>query len=113
MQTQTIAYDKALWRSAASLSNSSEIVEDAWREVADHAQGEGLGQVAARELAALTATARWSVAAASVRTESRGMHVRTDYPARDAAQASRLLVGGLEKIWSRYETPPLQTSIAA
>jgi succinate dehydrogenase/fumarate reductase flavoprotein subunit len=113
VQAQTIAYDRALWRSTSSLSRSSAVLDQAWAEIAGHAGGAGLAQVASRELAALTATARWSIAAASKRTESRGMHVRTDHPDMDAAQAVRLLVGGLDRIWTRYEGPATSTSIAA
>lgn len=113
VQAQTIAYDKALWRSAASLAGSRTVIEAAWRELADHLQADGIGQVATRELAAMTATARWSVAAALARDESRGMHVRTDHPDTKPGQASRLLVGGLDTVWSRPELPMLRSSIAA
>jgi succinate dehydrogenase/fumarate reductase flavoprotein subunit len=113
VQAQTIAYDKALWRNAPSLEDSREIVDTAWREVADHLQADGTAQVAARELAAMTATARWSVAAALARDESRGMHVCTDHPDTKPDQASRQLVGGLDTVWSRPELATLRASIAA
>ena len=48
-------------------------------------RGEGTGRLRAREAAAVAAAARWSLAAALARTESRGMHRRTDLPARDDA----------------------------
>jgi len=51
-----------------------------------------------RELTAAVATARWSLSAALRRTESRGMHRRTDYPALDAKQAHRLTVCNVDDI---------------
>ncbi len=51
-----------------------------------------------RELTAAVATARWSLSAAIRRTESRGMHKRTDYPEIDRQQAHRLTVSGVDEI---------------
>jgi succinate dehydrogenase/fumarate reductase flavoprotein subunit len=59
----------------------------------------------AREAAALIACGRWSWAAALARTESRGLHQRVDFPGSDPAQAHRLVVGGLGKVWVRPELP--------
>ena len=53
-----------------------------WREVRAAPRRRGHRTVsAAREAAGVTAAARWSLAAALARTESRGMHRRTDLPA--------------------------------
>ena len=52
----------------------------------------------ARELSAAVATARWSLSAALRRTESRGMHQRTDCPTLDAGQAHRLTLSGVDHI---------------
>jgi L-aspartate oxidase len=89
-------FDKNLFRTGAGLAASSQTLEDLWSEVANHGQA---GSIALRETAALLATARWSVAAAKARTESRGLHRREDYPARDARLAARLLSGGLDRVW--------------
>lgn len=103
VQAQTLAYDKALWRSAATLLASQALLDDLWGELAAHAHATGLDQVALRETAAMTATARWSTGAALKRTESRGMHMRVDAPAPTPERASRLLTGGLDRVWTRYE----------
>ncbi len=66
-----------------------------------HLAGEGPGQLRAREAAAVTAAARWSLAAALARTESRGMHRRLDLPGRDDALGLSLLVGGLDEVTVR------------
>jgi succinate dehydrogenase/fumarate reductase flavoprotein subunit len=67
------------------------------------ARREGLDQVAARETAALVATARWSTAAALAREESRGLHARADAPGLSSHGARRLSTGGLDEVWTRYE----------
>ena len=102
-QDQILPLDKALWRRPVALQASQDLLEDAWKEVSDHSHASGLDQVAAREAAAIAATARWCNAAALARTESRGMHARTDAPSPVPAQARRLVVGGLERIWTRLE----------
>jgi len=47
----------------------------------------------------MVATARWMYSTALVRTESRGMHKRQDYPEQDPKQQYRLLSGGLDHVW--------------
>ncbi|MFD2427858.1 hypothetical protein ACFSUK_05785 [Sphingobium scionense] len=51
----------------------------------------------------MAACARWILAAALTRDESRGMHMRIDRPGTDPAQQSRLLVAGLDRVWTRPE----------
>jgi len=102
VQAHSIAYQNVLWRSAASLENGRAALDGGWSELA-HLAAEGLDQVRARELAAMVATARWCNAAAFARTETRGMHRRDDLPATSTTQAHRLLVGGLDRVWTRPE----------
>lgn len=103
VQAATIDYETALWRSEARLNKAKPMLEAAWREIADHAEGKGLDRVALREQAAMVANARWITAAALARDESRGMHMRSDRPRVDPALARRLLVGGLDRPWTRFE----------
>lgn len=112
VQHATIGYDDALWRSAPKLARARDALDGAWRLLADHGQGVGLDRVGLREHAAMIAAARWVTAAAHRRDESRGMHMRADRPATDAALASRLLTGGTDKVWTRFETPALQEAAA-
>jgi succinate dehydrogenase/fumarate reductase flavoprotein subunit len=111
-QDEILALDKALWRRPEALAASQRALEANWREIRDHHYSEGLDQVGAREAAAIAATARWCNAAALARTESRGMHVRTDALTPLPDFERRLLTGGLEDVWTRYETNKIRASAA-
>ena len=89
--------DKNFFRSGAELEKSRERLDSVWRDVRDHLQGEGLDRVRTREAASIAATGRWSVAAALHRTESRGMHRRTDLPGESPALAHRLVITGVDE----------------
>jgi succinate dehydrogenase/fumarate reductase flavoprotein subunit len=109
---EILSLDKALWRRPEALASSQDRLEAVWAEIHSHSRAEGLAQVGAREAAAMAATARWCNAAALARTESRGMHQRTDAPTMAPAQARRLLVGGLDRVWTRFESPPSKADAA-
>lgn len=96
-------YRRSLWRSDAQLTESLDLLDRHWRNLADHGRAEGQALIALRETAAMTATARWCTAAARARTESRGLHVRVDAPGMQADGAIRLLTGGLDTVWTRPE----------
>ena len=88
-------FEKNLFRKESSLAASQRALDGLWSEIADHAAGDTLRW---REAAALVATARWSVASARHRTESRGMHRRLDHPAQDPTLAVRLLSRGFDHV---------------
>ena len=86
---------KNMFRSEGQLRLSLARMDAFGRALKDQAIGP---RWQARELSAAVATARWSLSSALRRTESRGMHRRTDYPTLDAAQAHRLSVSGTDTI---------------
>lgn len=86
---------KNMFRSEGQLRLSLTRMDAFWRAL----KGQAIGsRWQTRELVAAVATARWSLSAALRRTESRGMHRRTDYATMDAAQAHRLTVSGTDTI---------------
>lgn len=106
VQQATIAYDQAFWRTGTKLAGSARKLDDGWQEIAHHGWAEGLDQIILREHAAMTASARWVVAAATARAESRGIQMRVDRPDLVPAFENRLLVGGIDTLWTRFETAP-------
>jgi succinate dehydrogenase/fumarate reductase flavoprotein subunit len=103
-QDEILPLDKNLFRSGPKLRDSLGRLEMAWREIRDHDHAQGADAVLARETAAVAATARLCYAAALARDESRGMHERSDAPAERPGLARRLLIGGLDDVWTRPET---------
>ena len=103
---------KNLFRTHEGLHASRDLLEQSWSELADHARGEGRDAIRLREAAAMTAVARWCVASALARPESRGMHHRVDRPGLDPNLARRQRSGGLETTWQAFE-PPIAGAEAA
>ncbi|MGC4025536.1 MAG: FAD-binding protein [Mesorhizobium sp.] len=95
---------KSYWRTAVTLGASRAKLEDVWHRLANAATPEGTDRLRFREVAAVTASARWTIAAASLRTESRGVHRRSDFPHESEAQATRIIVGGLDRVSAVRET---------
>ena len=112
VQNEMLPYDKNLFRTGGGLTASLDELEDLWGEVRDHAAGKAGEAVRTREAAALVAVGRWCYAAALARTESRGMHQRLDLPSIDARLTRRQVVGGLDRVWTRFERPPARTEAA-
>lgn len=91
-------------RQADALAEGRRAVETVWSEITQHLQAQGIERLRAREIAAVTAVTRWTLAAAELRTESRGAHRRSDFPETDAAMARRITVGGLARVRVDWDT---------
>ena len=102
-QDEILPLEKNIFRSGPKLQNSLAVLESAWRELRDHDHAAGTDAVSARETASVVATARLSYTAALARNESRGMHERQDAPEQKPEQSRRLLIGGLDEVWTRPE----------
>lgn len=106
VQEHTLPLRRSYRRSARSLADSIAVLDDAWTAAPVVLGGSGRDLVRARSAAAMLAVARWSTHSAAARTETRGMHVRTDRPDTDPVQQRRLTTGGLDDVWVRPETGP-------
>jgi succinate dehydrogenase/fumarate reductase flavoprotein subunit len=99
------------------MTNSLARFESTWRDAVP-----GLGWIAqgdrkatardrmrTREAASLLAAGRWIYTSALERTESRGLHRRTDFPGYDPEfEGQHLISGGLDQVWVR-KVPHVRT----
>ncbi len=104
VQRHVLPHDRNFVRHADHLAPALRSLDDTWSALRAGLGGVGEGVFRAREAAAMVAHGRWMYHAALHRSETRGMHKRTDYPAQDPAQRHRLLTGGLDDVWSRPES---------
>jgi succinate dehydrogenase/fumarate reductase flavoprotein subunit len=122
VQAEMIPFDRNYWRSGVNLAGSLERFAREWREIssgsllagASDARGAARDLMRSREATAMLATARLINASALERTETRGLHRRSDFPNLDPAQEHRLISGGLDDVWvRRAPATPAATAIAS
>ncbi|ATN35955.1 pyridine nucleotide-disulfide oxidoreductase [Rhizobium sp. ACO-34A] len=104
VQATVFPLDINYFRSEGALSAGLASLDTVWGLLGRSGAGNALELFRLREVAAMTATARWMYRAALERRETRGMHRREDFPAQDPGQHHRLVVSGLDTIVVRPET---------
>ncbi|WP_197090448.1 FAD-dependent oxidoreductase [Cupriavidus basilensis] len=104
VQAEVFPYARNWFRDGDTLSASLARLDALWRTWSRYAPPRDDAQaLRAREATAMLATARWMYRSALARTETRGMHRRTDHPELDAGQRYRLVSGGLDEVWTARE----------
>lgn len=108
VRDEVIPLDRNYFRDGPTLQASLTRIDAVWSTLRAHLGASGTGRLRAREVASVTAAARWSLASALARTESRGMHRRTDFPDRDDTQAASVLIAGLDALTTRLAEAPAE-----
>lgn len=108
VQQEILPLDRTFFRTGPKLATSLDRLDDLWRQAHSGLSVSRHDAVKAREAAAMLAHARWILASAYERQESRGMHRRLDYPSLDASLQNCLLVEGLERIRVQTAVPAAQ-----
>jgi succinate dehydrogenase/fumarate reductase flavoprotein subunit len=103
VQRHVLPHEHNLVRHADHLRPALQSLHDTWGALRRSLGATGEDVFRAREAAAMAAHARWMYHAALHRTETRGMHKRSDHAQPDPAQHHRLLIGGLDQLWTRPE----------
>ncbi|MFI1911687.1 FAD-binding protein [Nocardia sp. NPDC020380] len=101
VQEHTLPLRRSYWRSDGSLRDSIAELDGLWPATEFDLGGSGADRLPARQAAALLAVARWTKYSALARTETRGMHRRTDHPDPTTDLRLRLLSGGVNTVWVR------------
>jgi succinate dehydrogenase/fumarate reductase flavoprotein subunit len=97
VQAEILPPAKNLYRTENGLRSSLDRLDSVWSDLVPRL-GRHRGAQRAREAAAMTAHARWMYRAALARTESRGVHRRSDYSSTDPGFTHRLRVSGLDEV---------------
>ncbi|MEV6767103.1 FAD-binding protein [Nocardia sp. NPDC051030] len=113
VQEHTLPLRRSYWRSDGSLRDSIAELDSLWPGAEFDLGGKGSDRLQARQAAALLAVARWTKYSALARTETRGMHRRTDHPGAAADWRVRLLSGGLSDVWVHPERAESETTAPA
>lgn len=114
-QSHVLPPQRSYLKTEERLQESATSLETIWRDIAG-----GLAPVAPREVykqrqaVAMVAAARWITAASLARPESRGLHRREDLPDTDDRYEHRILVGGIDTVWTAPDptAPQLSSSEA-
>jgi succinate dehydrogenase/fumarate reductase flavoprotein subunit len=102
--------EKNYWRTGPGMTASLSRFESSWRDAVpgfgwlarDNAKLTARDRLRTREAVSLLAAGRWIYASALERTESRGLHRRSDFPDYNPEfEGQHLISGGLDEVWVR------------
>ena len=105
LQAEMLPLSKAVIRSEENLQQIAHSLELIWSDLASVVPQSFKEEAEYREVAGMTAMARWATASALHRKESRGMHYRADFPRRSAKFDHRTISGGLVDVWASSNIP--------
>lgn len=116
VREQMLPLNKHFFRDADSLTATQQTLDQAWQHSQQHLAPTDTSQaLACRESAALQACARWTVASALARKESRGLHRRQDFAEQDPAQSDYVYVhqgmSSVQPVRQHRLAPELQPSL--
>lgn len=100
VQAEVMPYGLNYRRHADRLHTSLGRLNTAWHGVRGAAPAALDDAVRTREAIAMLAVSRWMYESALVRTETRGMHKREDFPQKDETQRHHIISGGLDEVWT-------------
>jgi succinate dehydrogenase/fumarate reductase flavoprotein subunit len=115
VKNEMLPLEKNMFRTDAGLRTALAVLNGLWASGTPQTAkviGGAREAQRSREAAALAATARWAYTSALARTESRGMHRRTDFPQIDPLQQHHQIVSGVDAIALRYEHPTPRLPVA-
>lgn len=96
VQNEVFPLEGNFFRTGDGLKSSLNKLEELWQKLKQRGLIRGKQDSYEREVAAMIATARWMYKSALERKESRGLHIRRDFPETDPAQQYRLIISGIE-----------------
>ncbi|MGV6873178.1 FAD-binding protein [Pseudochelatococcus sp. B33] len=98
VREEVVPLEKNYFRRAETLLAGAQRLDSLWSDIRGHLLLEGVERLRSREAAAVAATARWSLKAALLRTETRGLHRRTDHPQSSDAFLHSIILSGVDEI---------------
>jgi succinate dehydrogenase/fumarate reductase flavoprotein subunit len=121
VRDEMLPFEKNYWRSGPVMQQSLTTFNTLWKDVSEglapaqhnDSRAQARATLKSREAASLLAAGRWIYAAANERTETRGLHRRTDFPELDAKQdGQHIITGGVDDVWvkRRAHVPTLSLS---
>lgn len=112
VQAEVFPLERNWFRSRDGLEPSLQRLDALWAQAERSAPALPEAKRRTRQAVALLSHARWMYRSALARTETRGMHRRTDFAQLDPAQQHHVVVGGLQQVWTSSHPAGGGTAVA-